>query len=200
MNIEILPRTEATKYLGRKVSFDQYNQTEIDNRIAAAWKKFWSLKSELTSKRYSLHDRLRLFEGTVTPTFLYGSATWTITRQIASKIQRTQRRMLRMILGVPRRQPQTSNLKACKQAPSTTQIYLEATTNRNNPTTPTAADGPTYEDNDNEQQQPNHTSSSGRTNRRRQRHNEQQQPNHTSSSGRTNRRRQRHNEQQQPRC
>ena len=72
LNIEILPRTEATKYLGRKVSFDQYNQTEIDNRIAAAWKKIWSLKSELTSKRYSLHDRLRLFEGTVTPTFLYG--------------------------------------------------------------------------------------------------------------------------------
>ena len=45
MTIEILTKTEATKYLGRQFSFDQYNQTEIDNRIAAAWKKFWSLKN-----------------------------------------------------------------------------------------------------------------------------------------------------------
>ena len=58
MNIEVLPRIGATKYLGQKLSFDGYHQTELDNRIAAAWRKFWSLKQELTSKHYRMNDRM----------------------------------------------------------------------------------------------------------------------------------------------
>lgn len=41
MNIEILPLSGSTKYLGRKVSFDKVQETEIENRIANAWKKSW---------------------------------------------------------------------------------------------------------------------------------------------------------------
>ena len=68
-----------------------------------AWKTFFTHRAELTSKHYSLHNRLRLFDATVTPAFLYGSAAWTLTKQLEVTIRRTQRKMLRMILGSGRR-------------------------------------------------------------------------------------------------
>lgn len=43
--------------------------------------KIMALRSELTSKHYPLKHRVRLFDGTVTPTMLYGSATWTLTKK-----------------------------------------------------------------------------------------------------------------------
>lgn len=58
---------------------------------------------ESTSKTYSLKDGLRLFERTVTPTLLYGSVAWVSTKETESKIKRAQRRMLRMVIGAPRR-------------------------------------------------------------------------------------------------
>ena len=73
------------------------------NRITSAWKKFYAQKQKLTSRTYSLNDRPRLFHGVVTPTLLYGSETWTMTRELVREIQSTQRKMLRMIVQVPHR-------------------------------------------------------------------------------------------------
>ena len=98
------------KYLGRTLSFHDPHRTELENRIAAAWRKFYTLKSELTSKRYSLSDRLRLFHGTITPTMLYAAETWTLTAELENRLRRTQRQMLRMILHAPRRKQNTPTL------------------------------------------------------------------------------------------
>ena len=103
LSIEVLPFAGTQKYLGRMFTFSDSTEVEVEARIKAAWKKFGIFKSELTSRSYSLHDRLRLFSGTVTPTFLYGSACWTITRSLEQRIRSTQRKMLRMIFRVPRR-------------------------------------------------------------------------------------------------
>ena len=43
-------------------AFDDFNETELQNRIRAAWAKFMSNKQEPVSKAYSLSDRLRLFD------------------------------------------------------------------------------------------------------------------------------------------
>ena len=40
MQIEVLATEESTKYLGRQLSFSEPHQTEIENRIALAWKNF----------------------------------------------------------------------------------------------------------------------------------------------------------------
>ena len=53
LSIEILPVTSATKYLGRKICFINNHETELDNRMRAAWAKFSMLKQELTSRNYS---------------------------------------------------------------------------------------------------------------------------------------------------
>ena len=95
--------TDSTKYLGRALSFTDPHRTELENRIASAWRKFYKLKKELTGSRYSLTDRLRLFHGTVTPTVLYASESWTLTTELENRLRRTQRQMLRMIVHAPRR-------------------------------------------------------------------------------------------------
>ena len=106
MNIDILRTTDSTKYLGRKLTFANPHQVEIESRIAAGWRKFYALKQELTSSCYSLNDRLRLFQGVVTPTVLYGSASWTMTVDLENHLRRSHRQMLRMILKSPRRRAQ----------------------------------------------------------------------------------------------
>jgi hypothetical protein len=106
MSIEILPYSSGTKYLGRLINFADFTQTELDNRISQAWKKFMVFKQELTNKQYSINDRIRLFDSTVSPTFLYGCAAWTLTKQMELKIKRTQRRMLRLVIGHGRRRVQ----------------------------------------------------------------------------------------------
>ena len=68
MDIDILKTTETTKYLGRMLTFSNPHQVESKNRIAAAWTKFFAVKEELTSPYFSVNDRLRLFQGVVTPT------------------------------------------------------------------------------------------------------------------------------------
>jgi len=115
MDIEILNCGEHTKYLGRKLCFSDSNRSEIEHRITAAWRKFHSLKQELTGRRYSLKDRIRLFNGAVTPTVLYGSEAWTMTKEVENRVKRTQRQMLRMIIHLPRRRVKatTTSIPQC---------------------------------------------------------------------------------------
>ena len=101
--LKVLPYHSAQKYLGRQFSFQDPSKKEVESRIAAGWRKFFLLKRELTTKTYSLKGRLRLFHGTVTPTVLYACNSWTLTVELENRLRRTQRQMLRMILGTPRR-------------------------------------------------------------------------------------------------
>ena len=102
-HVKVIKYHDHTKYLGRKLTFNDYHLTEIDNRVSTAWRKFNALRSEFTNKRYPLRSRLRLFDATITPTALYACTSWTTTKELDTKLQRAQRRMLRLILGAPRR-------------------------------------------------------------------------------------------------
>ena len=108
MSVNILPIDGAVKYLGLKFSFYEYQGTELKNRIRAGWAKFMLNKQELTSKSYSLNDRLRLFDAVVSPTVLYAAGAWNLTKDQERLLQKTQRKMLRMILGHGRRRQPVS--------------------------------------------------------------------------------------------
>ena len=54
------------KYVGRLVVFKNAVQVETDNDITCAIATFTSHRQELTP-RYPLRDRLKLIDGTVTP-------------------------------------------------------------------------------------------------------------------------------------
>eukprot|EP00959_Pyramimonas_sp_CCMP1952_P005596 117559-Pyramimonas_sp.AAC.1 len=66
--------------------------TEVQRRIKAGWAAFTARKEELTAKHDPLKHRLRLFEGTVTPTVLYGAATWTLTEPLRQQLRCNHRR------------------------------------------------------------------------------------------------------------
>ena len=102
MDIEILAKSESVKYLGR-ISFYQQETLEIKSRIRAAWTTFRNYRQELTSKKYMLKLRLRLFDATVSPTLCYASGTWSPSREHERMIQSTQRKMLRLIIQTKRK-------------------------------------------------------------------------------------------------
>eukprot|EP00973_Karenia_brevis_P054050 7507876-Karenia_brevis.AAC.1 len=60
-------------YLGRALSFGDWQDIEIENQIDAAWRKYAKHKADLACKRIALKDRLKLFEAVVTPSVLYAS-------------------------------------------------------------------------------------------------------------------------------
>ena len=76
MSIEILTKNESVKHLGQRISFHQQETLEIKSRIRAAWATFHKYRQELTSKKYLLNHRLRLFDATVSPTLCYAAGTW----------------------------------------------------------------------------------------------------------------------------
>ena len=98
MNIEILTRNESVKYLGQRISFYQQETIEIKSRIRAAWATFHKYRQELTSKKYMLKHRLRLFDATISPTVCYAAGTWAPNKEHERMIQSTQRKMLRFII------------------------------------------------------------------------------------------------------
>ena len=78
MDICILIVGQHAKYLGKKLRSQNPERTEVNSRIAFVWKNFHSLKQEHIGKKYSLNDRIRLVNGAVTPTVLYGCESWTL--------------------------------------------------------------------------------------------------------------------------
>ena len=98
MRVEILAFGSFTKYLGRRLGFSSYHETEIIQRLNCAWKKFHLYKGLLTNAKIPTKRRLELFDQTITPTVLYGSCAWTMKVEFEQKLRKTQRQMLRIIL------------------------------------------------------------------------------------------------------
>ena len=55
----------------------------------------------MTSSKYPLRDRLKLFDATVTPPLLYAAGTWTMKEEM-KKVPSTKRRMMRMMIQAER--------------------------------------------------------------------------------------------------
>ena len=94
----MLQEGESEKYLGRKLSVDNFHDAELDNRLAMGWAAFFKLKGALCNRQIPLKDRLRLFESTVTPCVLYACGTWTMTSDKHHRLRCTWRRMLRWMI------------------------------------------------------------------------------------------------------
>ena len=101
-SFEVLGSTGTAKWLGRKVRFHDPHESELCSRIASAWGAFTRHKEELTSRRFRLHDRLRLFNAVVSSTVLYGCETWTLRKDQQLRLRSVQRKMLRLILNAKR--------------------------------------------------------------------------------------------------
>ena len=70
----------------------------LDDRIAWAWRAFWSVKSQLQCKRARYALRLRLLNSTVFSVFSWGMTTEDMTRHVLEKTRHMHNRMLRITL------------------------------------------------------------------------------------------------------
>ncbi len=61
-------------------------------------------QKQLCNKNFAVRRRLQLFNSTVTAVLLYGSGTWTLKSEDLKRLQTEQRKVLRMMLQISRRQ------------------------------------------------------------------------------------------------
>ena len=83
--------------MGRLLTLNQVHEVELKHRISQAWKKFGVYRCELVDKNIPLYQRLRLFHAVITPSVLYGSGAWVMSKTMEMELQTAQRKMLRAI-------------------------------------------------------------------------------------------------------
>ena len=117
--VEIIGNASTHKYLGRHLPGDllQRSHTEIGHRIQSAWCKFGKHVRVLMNKNISIKLRLKLFDAVVSPCVLFGLGTLPLYVDALTKLEATQRKMLRRIVGWVRdsEEPWASTMSRMKQ-------------------------------------------------------------------------------------
>lgn len=94
-----IDKVDDFRYLGQNVSFISKTDKELDTRISAAWRSFWSLKKFLLSNLPMSHKQ-KLMDTIILPILTYGAQTWTLTVKDENKLQAEQKAMERRILKI----------------------------------------------------------------------------------------------------
>jgi len=99
--VEVVRRGASHKYLGRLFSgaLECRGQSNLEHRTSCAWLKFHKHQASLLNKRIPLHLRCKLFSSVVSPSALYSLSTTPLTETQLEKLDATQRRMLRKMVG-----------------------------------------------------------------------------------------------------
>ena len=99
--VEVLAVDECHKYLGRKLCLSQTLRAHADvgNRLGLAWAKFRANQHILCNKHVPVKLRLKFFNSTISPTALFGSSSLSIGTELRGLYGRTERKMMRSIVG-----------------------------------------------------------------------------------------------------
>ena len=89
------PETQDFLYLGSWCTQDR----DIRTRKTLAWKSFNKL-NKVWSSKLSKRIKIQLFRATTETILLYGSSTWTLTKQVERALDGTYTRMLRKVLNI----------------------------------------------------------------------------------------------------
>ena len=99
INGEKLDEVDSFKYLGAVVT-DQGSKPEVLSRIAQTTAALARLKTIWSDKHISLSSKIRLMRSLVISVLLYACETWTLTGDILKKLQATEMRCFRKLLGI----------------------------------------------------------------------------------------------------
>ena len=94
-----LETVQSFKYLGSVVT-DEGSKQEIMSRIAQTIGALTKLKTIWKDKNTALSSKIRLMRSLVISIFLYACETWTLTAELEKKIQTTEMRCFRRLLGI----------------------------------------------------------------------------------------------------
>ena len=98
-------RTEGTHvpyihtYIRTYIRLTKRGQCNLSHRLSCGWFKFHCFQHSLLNRKIPVHLRLRLFESVVSPTVLYSLSSTPLTATQQQKLDATQRKMLRRIVG-----------------------------------------------------------------------------------------------------
>lgn len=87
------------KYLGTKVTAENDGSMEVQERIAAANRAFFSITNIIKSKTVHRNTKLLLYKTLIRPVVMYGSENWSLTKKMADTVDRFERKILRRIFG-----------------------------------------------------------------------------------------------------
>ena len=99
INGEKLDEVDSFKYLGAVIT-DQGSKPEVLSRIAQTTAALTRLKTIWSDKHISLSSKIRLMRSLVISVLLYACETWTLTADILKKLQATEMRCFRKLLGI----------------------------------------------------------------------------------------------------
>ena len=99
--IELITGDEFHKYLGRGFTGKLRNRGKdaVEHRVRCAWCKYNGLKHVLENKNVGIRLRFRLLDAVVAATALYSLDACPITSTLAQRLDTTQRKMLRRMVG-----------------------------------------------------------------------------------------------------
>ena len=96
MEIEVV---EGFKYLGMKITKDGNMKAEINERIGAANRCFYSLVTLLKRRSISEKTKLRVYNTIIRPILAYGCETWSLTKEQEKRLEVFENKVLRSIVG-----------------------------------------------------------------------------------------------------
>ena len=95
-------QSDSFVYLGSTLTSDARPKREIERRILIAKNTFNNMKNLLTNNRLNINTRVRALKTYVWSTLMYGGESWTLNRDVKSKLNAVEmgfyRRMLRFDL------------------------------------------------------------------------------------------------------
>ena len=96
---EKLETVKSFKYLGAIVT-DQGSKPEVIARIAQTIAALTKLRTIWSDKHITLKSKVRLMRSLVFSIFLYACESWTLTKDLERRIQATEMRCYRRLLGI----------------------------------------------------------------------------------------------------
>jgi hypothetical protein len=94
-----IPNVEKFIYLGQEINTKGDFSGEISRRIQLSWAAFNKFKGIFTSK-IPLCLKRKLYNQCILPVMTYGCQTWVLTQAQLNRLQVTQRKMERIMLGI----------------------------------------------------------------------------------------------------
>lgn len=100
MNNQQLEEVQSFKYLGSTISRDGSSNQEVRIRIAQATAARSKLENIWKSRGIAFKTKLKLYKSLVLSILLYGSESWTLTKDLENKLQAFEMTSYRMLLRI----------------------------------------------------------------------------------------------------
>ena len=95
-----MKQVESFRYLGSTLSYKGGCEVEVESRIKAAWQKWREVAGVVCDKKMPNKLKIKIYTTVIRPVMMYGSETWALRKREEQKLERTEMRMLRWILGI----------------------------------------------------------------------------------------------------